>query len=77
MKIVHEKDYNYLGSLGGWHIFSRKVVKFDEELLLLPRAKMINNDGTTTYFDFQGSPLKLDGVITKIQESQSCLKCTE
>lgn len=53
MKIVHERNYDYLGICGGWYVFSLKVNKFDDELLLLPRAKMVMNDGTIRYFDFQ------------------------
>lgn len=62
MKIVHEKDYDYLGSHGGWHMFSLKVAKFDEEILLVPRAKMIMRDGSCRYFDSTSPTLSYDSV---------------
>lgn len=51
MKVLHEKYYKYLGVIQDFHAFECTKVNFDTEILLLERAKMIKEDGTSIYFD--------------------------
>lgn len=47
MKVIHEKDYIYLGIQGKWHAFESNPDKkgFDKEMILIERARYVNKDG--------------------------------
>lgn len=51
MKVFHEKDYEYIGQREGWHCFRSIKKDFDPEIVLVYRAKMIKNDGSSIYYD--------------------------
>lgn len=51
MKVINEKDYSYLGSSRGWHVFISTKRNFDPELLYVFRARMIMKDGSSKFFD--------------------------
>lgn len=51
MKVINEKDYSYLGTSRGWHVFISTKKSFDPELLYLYRARMILKDGSFKFFD--------------------------
>lgn len=51
-------------------MFSLKVAKFDEEILLLPRAKMIMRDGSCRYFDSTNPTLSYLSVAKMLDGEQ-------
>jgi hypothetical protein len=51
MKTLHAQDYDYLGRDGYWHVFKSVKTRFDPEILYLARARVINLDGSSIYYD--------------------------
>ena len=52
MKVIHEKDYTYIGIEGPWYVFESKPKKdFYPERLMEYAARMIKLDGTSQFFD--------------------------
>lgn len=51
MKTLTAKSYRYVGIKDGWHVFECTKSDFDREMLLLERARMIMEDGTSVFYD--------------------------
>lgn len=52
MKVIHEKDYTYLGTEGCWHVFESKPKdNYYPERLLEYAARLITLDGKSKFFD--------------------------
>lgn len=52
MKVLYQDSYSYLGvTPDGWHLFKCSKENFDEEYLLLERARVIQKDGSSKYYD--------------------------
>lgn len=51
MKTLYYDAYTYLGRKDGWHVFECSKKDFDKEILLLERARVIQADGSSIYYD--------------------------
>lgn len=52
MKVILEKDYQYIGQENGWHKFMSKPKKdYDPEIIQVPRARMVKESGESVFFD--------------------------
>jgi len=52
MKVLYQDSYDYLGATPeGWHVFKCVKENFDEEYVLLERARVIQKDGSSKYYD--------------------------
>lgn len=65
MKVINEKDYSYLGTSRGWHVFLSRKSNYDPELLYVYRARMNMKDGSFKFYD----PVKFDETF----KEQDCL----
>jgi len=43
--------YHYMGVKDGWHVFECIKRDFDKEILLLERARMVMEDGSSVFYD--------------------------
>lgn len=56
MKVILEKDYEYIGEENGWYKFmSRPKKNFDPEIIQVRRARMVRISGESWYFDLKPS----------------------
>lgn len=52
MKVINEKDYDYVGYDKGWFIFrSRPKENFDPEMIYVKRVRFIKEDGQSIYYE--------------------------
>lgn len=56
MKVLSAKNYSYLGTKDQWHLFVNKCKTFDPEVVMLYRARMIMEDGSSKFYDPIVSP---------------------
>lgn len=54
MKVINEKDYKFVKKQGKYYKFISNPNKtnFDSEILLVERARYIQEDGKVKYFDY-------------------------
>lgn len=51
MKVIHEKDFTYIGKHGKWYVFESKPKEnYYPERLLEYAARMIMLDGSSQFF---------------------------
>lgn len=51
MKVFAEEHYNYIGKWGKFHAFKCTKTNFDQEIVLVTRAKMVRKNGHSTVFN--------------------------
>jgi hypothetical protein len=51
MKTLNAKEYKYLGVKDNWHVFECVKSNFDPEVLYLYRARVIQDDGSSKFYD--------------------------
>jgi hypothetical protein len=51
MKTLNAKEYKYLGTTGTWHVFKCVKENFDPEVLYLYRARVIEENGKSKFYD--------------------------
>lgn len=81
MKVLSAKNYSYLGTKNQWHLFVSKRKSFDPEVVMLYRARMIMEDGSSKFYDPIVSPatnmfndqLVLSGTASNGEEYQLTL----
>jgi outer membrane lipoprotein-sorting protein len=54
MKVINEKDYVYVDTKDGFHIFETNPNKlnFDKEIIWVSRARFITMSGKQKYYDY-------------------------
>jgi hypothetical protein len=54
MKVINEKDYLYVETKDGYHIFESNPEKkdFDKEILYVMRARYITSKGKSKFYDY-------------------------
>lgn len=52
MKVINEKDYDYVGIDGNWYVFvSKPKDDYDPEKIYVTRARFITLKGESIFFD--------------------------
>lgn len=54
MKVINEKDYVFVGIVENMYKFitNPNKVNFDKEIILIERARLVQEDGKTRFFNY-------------------------